>query len=351
MHIVIAVIVISICLVISTACGLTMLLKRREVPDRSRLFLAVFNLFTALLCAFRLVTFIRQPSLQPYNEVLAPFLLTGGLASMVLYLAYPIEVINPGWLNLKRGLALASPALFALALPLCGVRYQLLTSLSNIGPHITEFNVIVRLTMAGFIFAYAFLLLFIPYNWRKTSADKRWILKANLVILIMCVLFFVQVFSTWPFSFHIHVLWVCASFIYFTLFEFLERLKPIPIDEPVIRPLNPSEQRDAMWIQICQMTDSWEVWRNPDTSVETLSTALGSNRIYVARCIRQHTGLTVNDFINKKRVDYMTAELRKDPRRDHKSLYFQAGFRSRQTAYRNFVKFAGCAPSEFVGSL
>ena len=66
----------------------------------------MFTLFTALLCAFRLVTFIRQPALQPYNEVLAPFLLTGGLASMVLYLAYPIEVINPGWLNLKRGLAL-----------------------------------------------------------------------------------------------------------------------------------------------------------------------------------------------------------------------------------------------------
>jgi len=56
MHIVISISVISFCLVISLTCGIVMLHKRREVADRSRLFLAMFNLFTALLCAVRLFT-------------------------------------------------------------------------------------------------------------------------------------------------------------------------------------------------------------------------------------------------------------------------------------------------------
>ena len=57
MHIVISISVISFCLVISLTCGIAMWRKRREVADRSRLFLAVFSLFTALLCVYRLITF------------------------------------------------------------------------------------------------------------------------------------------------------------------------------------------------------------------------------------------------------------------------------------------------------
>ena len=348
MHIVISISVISFCLVISLTCGLVMLHKRREVSDRSRLFLAVLNLFIALLCAFRLFTFISNPSLKPYHEVLAPFLLTGGLASIILYLTYPIELIRPRWLDLRRGLLFALPALIALALPLFGVHYQHLASLSDIQSHLTDFNVLVRLGMVVCIIVYTFLLWFIPNNWRESSADKRWILRANLLIIVMSVLFFTQVFTTWPWSFHIHVSWVCFSFAYFTWFELFERLSP-SVHFQLSTPSQIREVREegSLWQQICQVIDDWEAWRNPNTSVETISAAVGTNRIYVARCIKEHTGLTVNDYINRKRVDYMAAELKKAPS-SHKEIYFAAGYRSRQTAYRNFIKFKGISPTEFM---
>ena len=349
MHIVIAISVISACQVISLTCGIIMFRKRQDVADRSRLFLSVFNLFTALLCTLRFITYIANPRLQPYHEVLAPFLLTGGLTCMVLYLTYPIEVIRPRWLNLRRGLMLAAPALIAIALPLCGVRYQQLDSISEVWAHLTDFDVLVRLLMVGVTFVYTFLLFFIPHNWRESSADNRWIRRANLIILIMGLLFLIQVFTTWPISFHIHVLWVCASFAYFTWFELFERLQPIPVSEPHPHIILPTEapQGDSMWAQICQVVDGWELWRNPDTTVETISSALGTNRIYVARSIKEHTGLTVNDYINRKRIDYMAAELQKGSRTSHKELYFAAGFRSRQSAYRNFTKFKGISPTEY----
>ena len=157
MHIVISISVISFCLVISLTCGIAMLHKRREVPDRSRLFLAVLNLFVALLCAFRLITFTANPSLKPYHEVLSPFLLTGGLTSIILYLTYPIELIHPRWLNLRRGLLFVLPALISIALPLFGVHYQHLSRLSDIQSHLTDFNVLVRLGMVACIIVYTFL--------------------------------------------------------------------------------------------------------------------------------------------------------------------------------------------------
>ena len=352
MHIVISISVISFCLVISLTCGIAMLLKRQEVSDRSRLFLAVLNLFTALLCTIRLFTFIANPSLKPYHEVLAPFLLTGGLASIILYLTYPIELIHPRWLNLRRGLLFASPALISIALPLCGVHYQHLASLNDIQSHLTDFNVLVRLGMVACIIVYTFLLWFIPHNWRESSADKRWILRANLLIIVMSVLFFTQAFTSWPWSFHIHVSWVCFSFAYFTWFEIFERLSPSVADSQgeTDSSLFTLHSSLSLWEQICQVIDDWEAWHNPNTSVETISAAVGTNRIYVARCIKEHTGLTVNDFINQKRVDFMAAELKKAPL-SHKEIYFAAGYRSRQTAYRNFLKFKGVSPTEFVTSL
>ena len=64
-------------------------------------------------------------------------------------------------------------------------------------------------------------------------------------------------------------------------------------------------------------------------------------------CSLGELGLTVNDYINQKRVDFMATELKKAPL-SHKEIYFAAGYRSRQTAYRNFLKFKGVSPTEFV---
>ncbi|MBP5522635.1 MAG: hypothetical protein J6X74_00215 [Bacteroidaceae bacterium] len=150
MHTILSIINITVCLVISLTCGVVMLRKRKEMHDRSRLFLAIFNLQVAVLCMLRLSTYVLQPTLQVYHAVLAPFLLIGGMASIILYLLYPIEVVNPGWLNWRSGLLLAAPELLVIMLALCGLRFQSLTCLSDIRAHLSDFDVLVRLGMVVF---------------------------------------------------------------------------------------------------------------------------------------------------------------------------------------------------------
>ena len=79
-----------------------------------------------------------------------------------------------------------------------------------------------------------------------------------------------------------------------------------------------------------------------------LSAAIGTNRIYVARCIKEHTGMTFNDYMNSKRVEFMANLLRQNPTQNQKQLFFAAGFRSYPTAHRNFTKFKGCSPTEYT---
>lgn len=149
---------------------------------------------------------------------------------------------------------------------------------------------------------------------------------------------------------------VCASLAYFANFELYERLSPSGEDSSAgysrFSTTNQQSPHEPLplWEKISEIVDGWEAWRNPNTSVETISTAVGTNRIYVARCIKEHTGLTVNDYINQKRVDYMASELKKASL-SHKEIYFSAGFRSRQTAYRNFLKFKGVSPTDYMAAL
>ncbi len=352
MHTVLSIVNITVCLVISLTCGIVMGRKRKEVSDRSRLFLAIFNLQVAALCILRLSTYVLQPTLQVYHAVLAPFLLIGGMASIILYLLYPIEVVNPGWLNWRRGLLLAAPELLVIVLVLLGLRFQPLTYLSDIWAHVFDVDVLVRLGIVACVIAYTFLLWFIPYNWRESSANSRWIWKTNMLTFIMGLLFLTQVFTRWPIFHHVHILWICFALAYYTWFEVFERLNPVAFTHTAQHAKVPKndEQQDVLWLRICQTMDEWEAWRNPDTTAESLSMALGTNRIYLARCIKEHTGLTFNDYLNSQRVEFMADQLQRDPQRDHKSLYYEAGFRSRQTAFRNFVKFKGVSPTEFIAS-
>ena len=86
-------------------------------------------------------------------------------------------------------------------------------------------------------------------------------------------------------------------------------------------------------------------------TVETLSKELGTNRIYVASSVKEHTGMTFKNYLNSKRVEYIASLLHQNPSLNLKELYFTAGFRSRDTANRNFLRFKGCSPTDYISSL
>ena len=93
------------------------------------------------------------------------------------------------------------------------------------------------------------------------------------------------------------------------------------------------------------------LWRNPDLSLDMLCERIGSNKDYVLQSFRQNADTTFLDYVNSLRIAYVTEELRHDPMQSLRDLFFNAGFRSKTTAYRNFCKYNGQSPSEFKASL
>lgn len=342
---------------VSLICGILLWAKRKEVFDHSRLFLSVFCFYVVGKLAFFLVSNMGDYLTEFSGMLFSPQLTIGGLFAISLFICYPIEVLRPCKLRGKWLTVLFLPSLFAL-LFLYILSFRELHSFNDLCNYIGDFDVLLRLLCVVMVAVISLLLLFIPYNWRKSSADYHWIRNTTIIALVLSVFFYIHVFTNSSVLNILHVIWGAYAIFHFTYYELAVRLQP-PVDKEskdsgqVSVENRVCELGDTIdcWPRICQVMDEWEEWRNPNTTIDTVSHSVGTNRVYLARSIREHTGLTFNDYMNQKRINYMANQLRRDPQQDHKTLYFESGFRSRTSAYRNFVKFIGCSPTDFVSSL
>ena len=81
---------------------------------------------------------------------------------------------------------------------------------------------------------------------------------------------------------------------------------------------------------------------------DKLARLAGTNRNYLQQAVKElgFTGLT--EMIHRRRIDYVCEQLRIDPNASIQDLFYDAGYRSRTTAWRNFSDIVGCTPTEFV---
>ena len=336
----------------SLVCGILIWRNRREVPDRSRLILFLITL-TALPLISKVFSLMMHGLNNRFVEVLPIVPTLMGLITVGLMLLYAIEVMRPNWFRWRH--VLWGYSLLAGVLVLSVLfkdQFTVLHSTNELIQHIGEPNVLLRLLFNLATLLVCLSLLWLPYRWQASSASRRW------VITYVCFIFIIgALFHTWTLTLSmpvhiVHNLMPLFFIIYYTWYELHERILPPRIlegQEPVVTPF-PTTDTNDLWKRITLQMYQEQAWCNPNLNVETFSKELGTNRIYVARCIMEHTNLSFNDYLNSLRVAHMASLLDVDPLQIHKEAYFMAGFRSRHTAYRNFIKFKGCSPSDYVAS-
>ncbi len=78
-----------------------------------------------------------------------------------------------------------------------------------------------------------------------------------------------------------------------------------------------------------------------------MSHLCATNSTYLNRVIQQQTGHGFKEMLNAKRVAGVAAQIEQDPDIDIQSAFFNAGYRSRTTAWRNFKDITGKSPAEY----
>ena len=163
--------------VICLGGALLLLLRGRD--SRSRRVLAAVMSIWGLIYTVRVAgTLMGNPDLNFTSTGAADTLvLIVGNFFLIVLLLYPLEVVRPGWLSLKRAGILLFPyaalsLLYYAGLYLLGQEPLLLRDTDQFMEHIGEFNVWYRLLMIASIVLY--LAFLFRLTWRYKEVYRQW---------------------------------------------------------------------------------------------------------------------------------------------------------------------------------
>ena len=83
-----------------------------------------------------------------------------------------------------------------------------------------------------------------------------------------------------------------------------------------------------------------------DLSLDTLSRELFLSKYYIAHLFQENTGLSVHQYITKKRLAACTEAMQGGQHINE--IYTQLGFLNYSSFYRAFLKEYGCSPSAYL---
>ncbi len=345
-----------------------LLLFRRKDGERSRLILAVIVFFSVYNYITRFIAIYNGdvPAL-----VVSVRVLLQAIFMVICYIMYPIEVISPGWLNFRRILKLYTPWLILLSIYLIpswvGVKYTPYNTLLEMLPYAGRFEVWSRLLLCLLIFIPVLFIFFIPYTRRYNNTDNVWIRKYVITLSLNCFAYIVMLTFDLPIVRTLYYYVSVGCSLYIVYMELFVRLigKPVETDieekdiqmetvaaEEVGSSLSCDESvvktKDTILIE---KLDAYVkkncAWRNPDLSLNALAFALCTNRTTLAQCMQQNGYENYTVYINRLRVNDFIQQIDSEPSANFQNAFFDAGFRSRTTALRNFRQVTGMTPSEY----
>lgn len=343
------------------ACLLTSLLifARRKSGERSRVILAFIVLFSVANYIPRFIALSQGE--EPRLVIAVPMLLLA-LFMVISYIMYPIEVISPGYLNFRRIIRLYSPWLFLVGIyGLClllGVTFPPSHSLLDMLPYVAQFHVWFRLLLSMLIFAPVLLIFTIPYTRRYNNTNKAWILKYTLCFVVNTLAYFILLITD---LLVIKILYYyvsvgCSIYIaYMELFVRLierhqeskvEKSNEAKIDEPGCVETLPTRPNPLCERIVLYMNSSCD-YRDPDISLNKLADSLYTNRTTLSGALHELGYANFNNYINSLRIEDFIQRVRNKESANYQDAFYDAGFRSRATAFRNFKQYTGKTPSEY----
>jgi YesN/AraC family two-component response regulator len=93
------------------------------------------------------------------------------------------------------------------------------------------------------------------------------------------------------------------------------------------------------------------VFTNPDINRKNLSDKLNTNEVYLREIIRKHYNYTFTEYITTLRLNYARKLLADATNPTIEAVAIDAGFGSRFTFYRLFMKNYNISPKDYIKML
>ena len=348
-------IVLGIHVFVQLAAAILIYVKQHEPQNRSWKYIFTFFVVSAIASTIE-IALVTSQSFQPDSyKLLDPLINIPGFYIFAILLCYIIELLRPQWLNLKRLLLLFFPSLLCASVVLLFAIKGNITTLCGIHDlqfHIAEPNIIARIIFLSIYIPYFIYLIALRLRTKSASTSKY----HDTLVVVTTLLCISYVFSR---GLQLYLGYITHEILYLLLsvvivyFEHYERIH-VPLEK--VRdyytwdqlPHTTQNTVNAVAQTLQQLMEDPKIWQDSELTGDKVVHLVGTNRTYIQQAAKQLGFANLSDMINRRRIDYVCQQLRKDPNTPVQTLFNDAGYRSRTTAWRHFTSIVGCTPSEFV---
>ena len=330
-------------------------IKRHEPKDRSWRYIFTFFTLSALASVVEMFMIMHNAIVLDFYKLLNPSIIIPGFYIFALLICYILELTNPRWLTVMRAIVLFLPSIILAGYVIYYYSVGDITNIYSVArlKAVSDTpNVIARIVFMLVFVLYPIMLVVLRFKWKKPQLQK-YIDVLILFAALLCVSYILsrglQIFS----GYLLHELLYILITIGVLYFEFYERLH-IPLEtvrtyyeQPEV-PNNTLITVNVVANNLRELMNDDSVWRDPELTADRVVQLVGTNRTYIQHAARQLGFANLSDMVHRRRVDYICECLRKDPNANIQNIFWDAGYRSRATAWRNFTNIVGCTPTDFV---
>lgn len=337
--------------VLELVVAILFLTTSRLQSDRGRLFMGMF-LLLSVTASVANISYVLYSSTSEGNELLSMVSSVCSFPVFFMLTLYLVECQHPNEYDLKKIFKVLTPWL-VVAVPtvmvcLIGGETHIYNA-EDYMENISKPDVILRTLSLLVYLPYGLWCFLMPMN---TNADVMTRPLTSLMCWCAALMTITFVGGHGFFSTFFDVMHV-SLYLAITLMsvysEFADRLTPDL--KTVVLAANTVEEKKIEESQLTSrlrvLLEEEKLWKDPDLVQSDVARALGTNVKYLQNSIRELGYGSYSDMINSCRINYVKQQLDENSSENLKIIFYEAGFRSRITAWRSFSKFLGCSPTEY----
>ena len=337
--------------ILELVVAILFLTTSRLQSDRGRLFMGMF-LLLSVTASVANISYVLYSSTSEGNELLSMVSSVCSFPVFFMLTLYLVECQHPNEYDLKKIFKVLTPWL-VVAVPTVMV--------GLVGGETHIYNVedyMKNISKPDVILRTLSLLVYLPYGlWcflmpMNTNADVMTRPLTSLMCWCAALMTITFVGGHGLFSTFFDVMHV-SLYLAITLMsvysEFADRLTPdlktVVLAENTVEEEKIEESQLTSRLRV--LLEEEKLWKDPDLVQSDVARALGTNVKYLQNSIRELGYGSYSDMINSCRINYVKQQLDENSSENLKIIFYEAGFRSRITAWRSFSKFLGCSPTEY----
>ena len=264
--------------------------------------------------------------------------MVGGDLLAWLILAYPSELLNPGWFTWKNSLKRLMPVVVLGAIDIL-VPWDLRWLLA-----------LVPVVWVALLFRHVhYYRRYAEENYSSVEqTDERWIIRYLLMVLALGISYIYLCFSNEPTRLFTQQ-WLMFFVIIYTNDQIIFHAKPwienAEEEEEEVTEIEPNAEYRA---KLEQWMKTERPYLNPEFRLLDLRQVLPLNRTYLSQLINAEYGCNFYQFVTNYRIEEAKRLMTGHPEMTLEDVAGQCGFSSARSFYRTFYREMDMTPTEWL---